>query len=151
MMIRRMMMMISVPMPMYMDTSYPGVARLNAAPPPVVGSGLLAVLGEALRAVLGTRLAAPRHAPLHDLAGAVRVLRGRVLDAVAEVEERHVVAVPAVHRVLLAVAQESATPASALVRPTKSPLPECVKATPPDGLVDAPETPLPRCKLRRRA
>src|SRR3954451_3559999 len=64
----------------------------------------LLVLRGLLRRVLLTRVGAVRAIALDDLAGAVRVRRGGVLDAVLEVEERGVGARPAVDDILLAVA-----------------------------------------------
>src|SRR3954470_21605973 len=64
----------------------------------------LLVLRWLLRHVLLTRVGAVRTSALDDLAGAVRVRRSGVLDAVLEVDERGVGARPAVDGVLLAVA-----------------------------------------------
>src|SRR5215210_1377299 len=81
-----------------------GGAFERHATPWAAGLALLAVLRGALRAVLGAGVGAPRRVPPDDLARALRVRRGRVLDPVLEVEERAVDAVAAVDGVLLAVA-----------------------------------------------
>src|SRR4051794_20770974 len=69
---------------------------------------LLAVLRGALRAVLGPRVGAVARTPADDLARALGVGVGRVLDAVLEVQERDVLALAAVDGVLLAVADADA-------------------------------------------
>src|SRR3954452_19007183 len=97
-MIRRMMMMRSVPSPMYMGLQYPVSVILRRG------------------CVLGLVLIRPRCAPVDHFAGAVRVLRGRVRDHVLRVQQRRVGARAAVDDVRLAVARLEAVVALAAVQ-----------------------------------
>src|SRR3954454_23943717 len=116
-MISRMMMMRSVPSPMYMGLLYPRGGRLTpgrCAPGPARGPrSSLCRLQPAVVAVLDVGVPRRRDVAADDLAGAIGVVRGRVLDHVLEVEDRLVGARPAADDVGLAVADRDAVVAVA--------------------------------------